>query len=579
LHGRQYTLLYVLLFALVGAIGILATEIFTGRVSSAQAAGEDLIVTLQDASGVPLANANVFVFDADDPSGDFIASGFSAPDGVLEFDGIAGSLTAGNVLITAAQANFFHPTGFALSATASIPAEVTLSASGTPLVDVTVVDENGDPLGNTDITVGARPGRLDSAGETAAGSGTISIYLSPGTHLIEATDCTGSYYFLPHQALGPVTVFATTTAIVLDARDQGAGTIAANIDGIGSTWSSYWLAPVVAGDFLGAPIIQPPPGVPITLSAGAYDNVSLNLRGTTTLHNFDFQFQIFQSLVVTNGSSAAATVGGDLVPLVSAPTSTDPGVAASVNYSIEDSYGNVMTRASRRNSDGSGWVSLKPALTVTHPCDGVVHTFNDWAPFGHVLPALTTPGSYTVTMNLPTHLGTSTAATAFTVTGTTTCTAIASGQLSLHGVNSTSTLASIGPTVTAQSLDSAASSTAAVGPDGSFEVTGLPIGERFHIWASADGFLTSEITSITLSSSSTQLADVELKAGLVDGDGVVSIRDISVVAASFGESVSNRTDDSNRIVDVNGDGDVDILDISAVASNFGAVSPQAWPTQ
>ena len=63
----------------------------------------------------------------------------------------------------------------------------------------------------------------------------------------------------------------------------------------------------------------------------------------------------------------------------------------------------------------------------------------------------------------------------------------------------------------------------------------------------------------------------------VDEDDVVSIRDISAAAASFGLSVSDRIDGFGRFVDINGDGDVDILDISAIASNFGAVSPLAWP--
>jgi len=86
----------------------------------------------------------------------------------------------------------------------------------------------------------------------------------------------------------------------------------------------------------------------------------------------------------------------------------------------------------------------------------------------------------------------------------------------------------------------------------------------------------SEIAEITLSASSTSLARVELRTGLVNADNVVSIQDISAAAASFGQIVSDRTDDSGHIVDMNGDDMVNVLDISAIASNFGAVSPQVW---
>ena len=150
------------------------------------------------------------------------------------------------------------------------------------------------------------------------------------------------------------------------------------------------------------------------------------------------------------------------------------------------------------------------------------------------------------------------------------------GFVTLQGVTSSSSLAAIGPIVVAESLDSPASSSVSVNSNGSFEVTGLTIGKRFQITASAPGFLMSEIAEITLSASSTSLARVELRTGLVNADNVVSIQDISAAAASFGQIVSDRTDDSGHIVDMNGDDMVNVLDISAIASNFGAVSPQVW---
>jgi len=105
----------------------------------------------------------------------------------------------------------------------------------------------------------------------------------------------------------------------------------------------------------------------------------------------------------------------------------------------------------------------------------------------------------------------------------------------------------------------------------------LPIDERYRITASGEGFLTSEITTLTPDGPTVTVPDVTLRAGLVNLDSVVSIRDISAVAASFGQSVTNRTDGQGRFVDMNDDGNVDIQDISAVASNFGSASPRPWP--
>ncbi len=78
-----------------------------------------------------------------------------------------------------------------------------------------------------------------------------------------------------------------------------------------------------------------------------------------------------------------------------------------------------------------------------------------------------------------------------------------------------------------------------------------------------------ELENLLIDGQTTFFPPVELRAGLVDGDGVVSIRDISAVAASFDQDISGRVDGQGRIVDMNGDGRVDILDISVVASNFG----------
>jgi len=152
-----------------------------------------------------------------------------------------------------------------------------------------------------------------------------------------------------------------------------------------------------------------------------------------------------------------------------------------------------------------------------------------------------------------------------------------SGVVSLQSVSSTSVLSSIGPIIVAESQNTGATTTAVVSPDGTFEFTDLPTGEIWLFAVLAPGFLVHEIPGILLSSSTMVLSSVTVRAGDVNHDFVVSIRDISAAAASFGQIVADRTDGFGRFVDVNGDAIVNIIDISAIASNFGSASPLSWP--
>ena len=111
---------------------------------------------------------------------------------------------------------------------------------------------------------------------------------------------------------------------------------------------------------------------------------------------------------------------------------------------------------------------------------------------------------------------------------------------------------------------------------GGFTIEDVQAG-TYDVTASAPGFLVVLLQDLAVSGSSVVLIHAELRAGLVNGDTIVSIRDLSAVAASFGQVVADRTDGLGRIVDLNGDGVVNINDISAVASNFGASSPLPWP--
>jgi len=146
---------YILLFVLIAAIGFLSAEIFSERTDIAHAAEEDLTVNMFDENGDVLQFGEVSIFDADDSSGDRVRGESAGSDGVAVFDNIAGSLIAGNVLIIATQLN-----GYAMFATTSIPATVNMSASGLPSVDLTVLDKDGSPLDDAQISFGARAGRF-----------------------------------------------------------------------------------------------------------------------------------------------------------------------------------------------------------------------------------------------------------------------------------------------------------------------------------------------------------------------------------------------------------------------------------
>ena len=151
-----------------------------------------------------------------------------------------------------------------------------------------------------------------------------------------------------------------------------------------------------------------------------------------------------------------------------------------------------------------------------------------------------------------------------------------SGHISLQGVVSSSTAFTlIGPTVTLIPDAGGTSTTVVVASDGSFDFSILS-GGSYDLVATPPGFISALRQGLVLVGPSIELSPVELRAGLVDGDDVVSIRDISASAASFGQVIVDRIDAQGRVVDMNANGIVDILDISAIASNFGSFAPILW---
>lgn len=105
--------------------------------------------------------------------------------------------------------------------------------------------------------------------------------------------------------------------------------------------------------------------------------------------------------------------------------------------------------------------------------------------------------------------------------------------------------------------------------NGSFMASGLLPGTTYLVTASHDAFLNASRTVTTPSSGTVTLPDVTLLAGDIDGDGRITITDVSLVASLFGATTTSSSD-------INGNGVVDIGDVSVVATNFGSIGPSQW---
>ena len=150
-----------------------------------------------------------------------------------------------------------------------------------------------------------------------------------------------------------------------------------------------------------------------------------------------------------------------------------------------------------------------------------------------------------------------------------------SGSVTLQGRTSSFPVG-VGHGIVSVTLDPGGTS-ASTGVDGSFALPTIPPG-TFTLTASAAGYLSAQRAGVLLQEGATLvIPGVQLRAGLVNGDNVDNINDITATVASFGKTVVNRQDAQGRVVDINGDGVVNINDITAVVSNFGKTSPQSWP--
>jgi len=104
---------------------------------------------------------------------------------------------------------------------------------------------------------------------------------------------------------------------------------------------------------------------------------------------------------------------------------------------------------------------------------------------------------------------------------------------------------------------------------GAFQFANLPLG-IYQLDASAPGFLSTRMEIRVLEGQTVELPPTTLKAGDINQDGLIDIKDVTLVAANFNGPAAVIE------ADINGDGWVDIRDLSVVGSQFGLAGPLPW---
>lgn len=114
---------------------------------------------------------------------------------------------------------------------------------------------------------------------------------------------------------------------------------------------------------------------------------------------------------------------------------------------------------------------------------------------------------------------------------------------------------------------------AATDEDGHYILPGLPTG-LYSVMARMPGYLqTRQVTVAVSAGVQTILPDVTLRGGDPNGDCIVNLFDLIVVASNYGGAQPDPR------ADINADGLVDIRDLVLVGRNLGGACPGDWGTE
>lgn len=103
------------------------------------------------------------------------------------------------------------------------------------------------------------------------------------------------------------------------------------------------------------------------------------------------------------------------------------------------------------------------------------------------------------------------------------------------------------------------------GTDGTFRFERVPAG-MYELRVQMAGYLQHRQSGLTIDQNETMtLPDILLRAGDINGDGVVNLFDLVALSTHYGLQMPAGTAE-----DVNGDGEVTLLDLVLVSSNYGA---------
>lgn len=106
--------------------------------------------------------------------------------------------------------------------------------------------------------------------------------------------------------------------------------------------------------------------------------------------------------------------------------------------------------------------------------------------------------------------------------------------------------------------------------NGNFLLTGLQTNSTYTLTASLEGFVDVRRLNLQLSSGTSQLGSVVIRAGDIDGDNAVTVTDVSLVAGLYGNPAGG------SIADLNANGLIDVSDVSLAAGNYGLTGPLEW---